>query len=130
MGAFPAGPVFIFIAASETKPTRLPTTKDCSRYGNFFGNLPVRAIGGRGAGGKAAGTNVADNNNKRGFQPHGVLKTLLDARRTGNNRKAGGDEDSLWVGPVAYFSVPMDVNNRDKRMKFKEVGHQVLLACP
>lgn len=129
MDAFCVGPVFVFIAASETKPTQLPTTQDCSRYNDFYGLQISRAVGGRGAVGKAAGTNFTDVNTKRGFQPRGLLKTLLDARRTGNNRQAGGDGDYLWVGPVAYFSAPMDVNNRDKRMKVKEVGHRVLLAC-
>jgi hypothetical protein len=49
-----------------------------------------------------------------------VLKELFDARHVGGGH-GNDEEEMLWVGPLFFFSAPMDVRSRDKHLKFKEV---------
>jgi hypothetical protein len=59
------------------------------------------------------------------------MKGLVNGKRTKGNKGSGAptvDDEMLWVGPILYYSAPMDIVSRDKKMKESKVCFKELLV--
>lgn len=110
----------LMFAASKTPPEALQPSPDCG-LGSSGGprvGAPARASGGNAT---RSGQQTFD------IQPRGNMRGMLAGKRSRGNKGPPADDDDdvkLWVGPVLYFSAPMDISNRDKRVKESKVSSQ------
>jgi hypothetical protein len=103
----------LMFAASKTVPEALPQSSDCEPSNTYLFR------------GNAARGNATRSGQQRGLniQPKGNMRAMLGGRRSSGNRSPPDDDEiMLWVGPILYFSAPMDISNRDKRMKESKVN--------